>query len=139
MKKGLLIEFASLAQSHEDVAFQKIFAATENISKSFEKIGCTLKIIREWYNSKERITSNIRLPIKFGYECRICCFVIRNGKTLKIPSNDGEADYYECSSCYTVSFVTKSLFRLKLILNSDFSETMNELTSFLDALQRDTG
>lgn len=136
MKNDLLTKHASLARSHEDTVLQEIFAATRNIAKSIEKYGCTLEIIREWNNDQDKITSDTRLPIKFGYQCWISCLVIRNGKTLKIPANDGEADYYECSSCFTVSLITKSFFRLKLILNSNFSETLNELASFLEVLSK---
>lgn len=134
MKNDLPIKDASLAEMHEDAIFQKISVATGDIVKSFGKYGCKLEIIRKWHNSQDSITSDTRLPIKFGYECWICCDVIRNGITLKVPSNDGEVDYYVCSACFTASLVTKSFFRPKLIMNSDFSETLDELRNFLEAL-----
>ncbi len=135
MKRDLSITNSSLVEAYEDAMFQKISAATKDMAKLFSEYGCKLVITMKWSNVQDRIISNKRLPITFGYECWICCDIIRNGIIQKIPSNDGEADYYECSSCFTASFVTKSFFRPKLVLNNDFSETLDELRNFLKALQ----
>lgn len=101
----------------------------------FAPYGCTLKLGQEWENVIRKVWSSNRLPFKNGYTCKIYCAVQKSGVPLTIKSNDGEADFYDVSSCWVISVIFRRGFRLNVDLVPIDSSAAGDLDELLKTVQ----
>lgn len=112
---------------------------TQHIEKykmKFEELGFTLNVGLFWkYFSKDNIMYQ-RIGFRNGYECYVYYVVEKDGRPVRISSDDGDADYYELSSSTMISCLTKhGILKVKIVLFSDIDETVDsDLTGFLELL-----
>ena len=104
---------------HEDIMLEKYSKIISGYSSLFDQYDCSLDVELFWSDSVSEKNSNFRLPFHIGYTCYVCCEVLRDGKEVKVKSNDGEADYYSLSASWVVSSIDRKFFKTKVTLYRD--------------------
>ena len=101
-------------------------------ARSFEAVGCTLEVGLMWKNFFDADTVAFqRGDFRNGYECYVYCSVQRDGQEVRIPSNDGEVDYYDMSTAWRISSIRRFFFKLELSLYVDTDDIESDLENFL--------
>ncbi len=136
MEKILMEFIISEEIGHEIISFEsKMFDEYKKIANLycpvFSQYGCTLEMKLGWTNTLHKTWSPNRLRLKNGYECYVYCVVLRNGKEVRIVSNDGEADYYPLSTEWMISSINRHFFKLEISLYTDMNDIYEELEEFL--------
>lgn len=124
---------------HEDKMFEKYSQIVSKYSVMFAKYNCSLNIERSWINLLENINSKNRLPFKNGYSCYIYCNVEKNGEVVRYENGDGEVDFYEVSTLWCVSSISRFFFRLKVMLWTETNEVEKEITRLLRIVEGQSG
>ncbi len=111
--------------------------AAEGYLPAFAEKGCTLDISLQWSNSRKKIWSLTPLPLENQYECAVCGVLRKDGKEVRIPGEDGEADYYPLGRSWVISDVSRKWAKLRVVVwpevDSDFSQDM---ACFLEQLEK---
>ncbi len=68
--------------------------AAEIYLPAIEEIKCTLQISLGWSNIAKNIWSASPILPQNRYECFVYCVIQKEGKEVRVPGEDGEADYY---------------------------------------------
>lgn len=100
----------------------------------FNENGCSLKVELGWLNSIRKKWSKNRLPPKNGYECHVYCLVERDGKEIRINSDDGEADYYTLETSWMISSIRRRFHKLNISLYASIDDVNTDLNGFLSQL-----
>ncbi|NCB94634.1 MAG: hypothetical protein EOM40_19100 [Clostridia bacterium] len=85
-------------------------------------------------NDLKKNKSKERLSIQIGYVCYLYCEVERDGKVVRIKSTDGETDYYELSSSWAISAISRYFFKRKVSLYSIQAEVKEEMENYIVTL-----
>lgn len=121
---------------HEEKMLYEYKCTADKYKEEFMKYQCMLRLKMEWYNCisiKQRVSDH-RIPLESGYVCYINFSVQRNGKDVKLKSNDGEADYYILSDSLHITEINWRLSRNKIVLYSDIEDFEEELDYFMQML-----
>lgn len=121
---------------HERKMYTLCSQIIDEYAHDFAQYGCTLELGYEWSNFLKKYTALKRSPFENGYEYRIYCEVQRKGEIVRYADDEGEVDYYELVSCWSVSSITRRGFKLNVILRDDVSDIREDLKRHLFALKR---
>lgn len=115
-ENNMLKEYSQIISQYSDV---------------FAEYGYSLDVGCVWINNRKKIKSSSRIIFQNGYSCYIYCDVLKNGEILCYNANDGEADYYEVSTSWNISYISKSFFSLKVTLCPATDDIKDEMTRLL--------
>ena len=119
--------------THEETMLDLYTQQIKNYEPSFQAYGCTIKTGLMWKLFPSTSKSFSRKQIQDGYECYVYCSIEKDGDTVYIKSNDGEADYYPLSTAWMISAARRRWFSLKVRLFSDVDDVAicQELNEFI--------
>lgn len=136
-----MIEFVVAEEKCEKIKYfeAEMFAKYKKIVNSYLPLflekGCTLKLELEWANPIRKIWSANRLPLKNGYVCHVYCIVEKDGKEIKIKSDDGEADYYTLGTSWMISSIYRRFHKLNISLYPSVDDADIDLNVFLSQIK----
>jgi hypothetical protein len=120
---------------HEESTLIKYEQYLEKFGPVLQEYGCTIKTGLWWTNSLAKSGSYHREELKNGYECYVYFAIEKNGETVRIPSDDGEADYYLLSMSYMISAINRRWWKLNIQLFPDVDEDINsDMNKFISML-----
>lgn len=119
---------------HEKIMLEKYLDILDSYRAIFEQYNCSLKVGCGWENFLKKEHSANRLPFKNGYECYIYCEVLKDGKEVRIGSNDGEVDYYALSVSWTISSIERRFFKRIVSLSLDTDDIENDMNELFQLL-----
>lgn len=121
--------------NHEDSTLNEYKQVINSMIPQFSQYGCTLETSLFWKESFKSNAKSFRPDFKNGYECYVCCTVFRDGKEVRIISDDGEVDYYDASVCWMITRIYRRMFNLCVDLfpdvDSDIYEQMNDILEMI--------
>lgn len=120
--------------NHENIMLETYSKIISSYSSLFKQYDCSLEVGLFWIDFSIKKSSDRRLPFHNGYECYVFCEGKRDGKVVRIESNDGEVDYYSLSATWIVSSIERNFLKTKVSLYSDtddIEEDMKELFQLL--------
>ena len=123
--------------NHENMMLEKYSEIISSYAPLFNQYDCSLEVKLSWcehIGDGKRKGSDSRLPFRNGYNCYVCCDVKRDGKLVRVISNDGEVEYYDLSVAWTVSDVRRYFFKLKVSLYSGMSFVEDDMKVMLRLL-----
>ncbi len=122
-KKPLII-------NHENRMLETYSKIISSYSSLLKQYNCSFEVGLFWIDFSTKKSSYCRLPFHNGYECYVFCEGQRDGKEVRIESNDGEVEYYSLSATWIVSSIERNFLKTKVSLYSDtddIEEDMREL------------
>lgn len=121
---------------HEEQMMLKFNEIAKKYEEVFSEYGCSLKMQMQWDNclSIRQSVVNYRILLKNGYICSIYFYIEKDGKKLRLQSDDGEADWYELSNTSDITWITWIL-GWKIQLFTDAEDFEEELTYFGELLE----
>ncbi len=120
--------------NHEHRMLETYSKIISSYSPLLKQYNCSFKVGLFWIDFSTKKSSDHRLPFHNGYECYVFCEGQRDGKEVRIESNDGEVDYYSLSATWIVSSIERNFLKTKVSLYSDtddIEEDMKELFQLL--------
>lgn len=119
-----------LIKTHEEEMLKKYSEYVNQYSYVFMMHSYNVVIGLYWEDKTKKHYYN-RIPISEGYNCYVYCEVKKDGNTVIIESNDGEADYYLLSEAWQVSSIEKRLGKIVAILYSNDEQVVKDLEDFI--------
>lgn len=120
----------TLIKKYEEDMLKKYEEIINKYANAFMMYGCNIIVGLYWDDITQKHYNN-RIPISEGYSCYAYCKIQRDGKTVKIQSQDGEADYYLLSTTWQVSSVNKRYGKKVATLYSENDQIANDLEDFI--------
>ena len=121
--------------NHEKEMLEKYSKLIDNYTDIFKGYNCSLKVGISWFDFLKGKVSEKRLPLKNGYECQVYCEVQRNGKLVRVISNDEEADWYDLAVSWPVSHISGFFFKNSVNFCTDIdNELEGDMQEFIRLL-----
>lgn len=127
-----------IIEEHEKNMLEEYSRIINSYSDIFAQYGCTLKVGFVWNNCLKKHTSTTRLPFQNGYLCYVCCDIFKAGKIFSYNTNDEEADYYEASTFWNITSITKFFFKLSVTLYTEMNDIHKEMNRLFKIIQEHT-
>ena len=108
--------------------YEELFYKYDLIINQF---GFTLNYGLFWKNYIYRKESLKRISRKNGYTCYLYCSVQKNGKDIKIPSEDGEVEFYYLSETWILTSISRLFLRLYANIYDDPVDVEQVLKTFV--------
>jgi len=102
----------------------------------FKSYGCSIKTGLMWKRLSSEAQEFQRGQFQNGYECYVYCSIEKDGREVRISSNNGEVDYYPLSTAWLITSIHRSWWRLKVHLFTGIdTAAINDVNEFKYMLQ----
>lgn len=128
----------SFIEFYENQMLEKYNKLIEKYYSSFNEFGCSLRVKIFWSDFFSKKCSDERLKFHNGYECYVCCEVIKNDSVVKIISDDGEADYYDLETSFIITSIEKHMLKLRVKFYPENPDIDDEIKHFIKMLKNNT-